>query len=107
MRGYVYLICDPETELYKIGVTRGSLENRIKKLQTGNGAPLHVTAYHMSEYPYRVETMLHNRYANKRELNEWFRLDDSDVLGFNSVCGEVEETIKFLSDNPFFMKKIH
>ena len=39
--GYVYLLCENgDNELYKIGVTSGSIENRIKKLQTGNGNKL-------------------------------------------------------------------
>ena len=36
MGGYVYLICDPDKDAYKIGVTRNLNQNRIKKLQTGN-----------------------------------------------------------------------
>ena len=36
-KGYVYLLGDFEKEgAYKIGVTRGTIERRIKKLQTGN-----------------------------------------------------------------------
>ena len=30
--GIVYLICDPASDLFKIGVTHGSIEKRIKQL---------------------------------------------------------------------------
>lgn len=106
MSGYVYLICDPETELYKIGVTRGSIEKRLRKLQTGNGTALHVAAYHPTEYPYRVEKMLHNRYAGRRAMNEWFDLEDEEVFSFLDACKEIEGIISALSDNPFFTKKL-
>ena len=41
--GIVYLIGDySKNHCYKIGVTRGKLENRLKKLQTGNSGQLFV-----------------------------------------------------------------
>jgi len=105
--GTVYLICDASNNLYKIGVTRGSVAKRLKKLQTGNGTELFLTTYHTSQYPYRIETMLHNHFHSKNELNEWFRLDLNDIVNFRETCKLMEERIEILKDNPFFMKKIH
>jgi hypothetical protein len=103
-RGFVYLICDPSTDLFKIGLTTGKLENRLKKLQTGNGTELHLVTFHETEYPYKIEKMLHNHFSNKKELNEWFNLDTDDINTFNEICEKKEEIIKSLSDNPFFEK---
>lgn len=100
--GYIYLICDPSTDLFKIGLTTGSIENRLKKLQTGNGTEMHVVTYHQTKYPYKVEKMLHNRFFSKKELNEWFKLDSDDIKNFNDACNEIEVIISSLSDNPFF-----
>lgn len=105
--GIVYLICDSANDLYKIGVTRGDVNKRLKKLQTGNGTELFLSSYHVSQYPYRIETMLHNHFQSKKELNEWFRLSIDDVVNFLNICQMMEERIKSLEDNPFFMKKIH
>ena len=105
-KGTVYLICDPVNELYKIGVTCGSPQRRLKKLQTGNGTELHFVHMHESEYPFRVEKMLHNRFFSHNELNEWFSLTPEEVIEFGSHCEEVEALIEALKDNPFFMKRI-
>ena len=103
-KGFVYLICDPSTDLFKIGLTTGKLENRLKKLQTGNGTELHLVTFHKTEYPYKIEKMLHNHFSNKKELGEWFNLDTDDINSFNEICEKKEEIIKSLSDNPFFEK---
>jgi hypothetical protein len=63
--------------------------------------------YHISEYPYRIETMLHNHFSAKNVLNEWFDLSHEDVVNFRNICKIMEERIKCLEDNPFFMKQIH
>lgn len=107
MAGLVYLICDPSTELYKIGVTRGPVEKRIKQLQTGNGTEVHLVHKHVTEYPYRVESILHSRFSYLRAEGEWFHLSPDDVSAFPSICETIEKNIEILSDNPFFMKNIH
>ena len=106
MGGYVYLICDPLTDYYKIGVTRGKIENRIKKLQTGNGTELHVVSYYFCEHPFKLEKLLHARFNPKRVLNEWFSLSPSEVIHFQDICHETEETLNVLMENPFFNKKV-
>ena len=105
--GTVYLICDPETELFKIGVTSGSVEKRLKKLQTGNGAQLHITSLHESEHPFKVEAMLHRKYCAKKTVNEWFSLEPEDVFDFNKTCDAFETILESLTDNPFFNKERH
>lgn len=101
-RGFVYLICDPSTDLFKIGVTNGKLENRMKKLQTGNGTELHLVLSYETEYPFKIEKMLHNHFLNKKELNEWFNLDIDDISTFIELCKNKEEIVKSLLDNPFY-----
>ena len=100
--GYIYLICDPATDLFKIGLTTGDIEKRIKKLQTGNGTELHVVYVRQTDHPYKLEKMLHNHFFAKRVLNEWFALDSDDLERFNDVCVVKEALIESLKDNPFF-----
>ena len=40
--GYVYLIYDKNNNSYKIGVTKGDTNKRLKKLQTGNSCELEI-----------------------------------------------------------------
>lgn len=101
--GYVYLICENgDNELYKIGVTKGSVENRIKKLQTGNGNKLICVNSFKSNRPYKLESLLHSHFANDREEGEWFLLSKEQVESFTSLCEKYEGVIEALKDNPFF-----
>lgn len=101
-KGYIYVLCDPSTDLFKIGLTTGSIEKRMKKLQTGNGTELHIITYHETNYPYKVEKMLHNKFNPKKELNEWFALTQEDISNFHETCEQIENVISSLTDNPFF-----
>lgn len=104
--GYVYLICDPANDTFKIGVTRDLKSNRIKKLQTGNSTELFISSIYKTKYPFRMENMLHTKFSGKNELNEWFNLNSSEVGQFNNICKEIEETIESLLDNPYFNKNL-
>ena len=102
---YVYLLCDSgQDNTFKIGVTRGSIEKRIKKLQTGNGEEIFLVNYYETEYPFIIEKMMHQKYFSDKKLNEWFYLDSESVSNFKKDCEEFEEIIECLKDNPFFKK---
>lgn len=103
--GYVYLICDSKNDYYKIGVTTGKIENRIKQLQTGNGTELFVRDYFKTEYPFKLEKILHSKFITKKVLNEWFKLSIEDVCGFKNTCEELQHTVEVLLNNPFFNKR--
>lgn len=92
--GYVYLMCDANSDLYKIGVTTGSVEDRMKKLQTGNGNEIHIISYFKSEKPFRLERTLHKLFYVKNSLNEWFSLGAEDVLNFKETCQKYEDLYK-------------
>lgn len=101
--GYVYLICENgDNELFKIGVTCGNVEDRIKKLQTGNGNKLICIKSFYSDNPYRLEKMLHGHFSQDREEGEWFLLSKEQVESFTSICELYQKNIDALKDNPFF-----
>lgn len=106
MGGYIYLICDPSNDAYKIGVTRNINSNRIKKLQTGNPSELYIIKTYKCDYPFRLEKMLHFKYSNKRILNEWFDLTIDDITNFENICESLNNQIKLLQQNPFFNKNL-
>ena len=104
---YVYLLCDSgQDNTFKIGVTKGPIEKRIKKLQTGNGCEIFLANYYETDYPFIIERMMHQKHFSDKKLNEWFTLDSESVANFKKDCQEFEETIKALKDNPFFNKKL-
>lgn len=103
-KGFVYLIFDPCSELYKIGVTKNICKNRLKQLQTGNATVLELKNYHESSFPYRVESMVHASLKPKKVLNEWYRLSATDAANFNKMCEHAEKTIDILKENPYFIK---
>lgn len=102
--GWIYLIKENgDDALYKIGVTRAKMpESRLKKLQTGNGNKLILVEKFLSSKPFKLETMLHNKFQFNREEGEWFLLSQEDVDNFISICENFEQIIHDLKDNPFF-----
>lgn len=104
--GYVYLICDPKNDYYKIGVTTGSIEKRIKKLQTGNGTELHVVSWFECAYPFKLEKLLHAKFCSEREDGEWFSLSTNEILNFKKICEETQRTVDILMENPYFNRSL-
>lgn len=104
--GYIYLICDPSQNTYKIGVTRNLVQNRIKKLQTGNSSELHIVYTIPTDFPFRLETLLHNKFKDKQVYGEWFSLTDEDVKNFKSTCNNLIDIMTSMENNPYFMKNI-
>lgn len=103
--GYVYLLCcTNENNVYKIGVTRGKLENRIKKLQTGNSGEIKLFKSYWTKYPFLLEKRLHLHYSNSNVLNEWYQLDYDEACNFETICKQEEKLIDSLENNPFMQK---
>lgn len=106
-KSFVYLLGDFEKPgVYKIGVTRGALSKRIKKLQTGNSGEIYICKYYQTEYPFYIEQQLHHRYAPNNVKNEWFEISDEEFFKFEKTCKFFEELIEILKENPFFAKNI-
>lgn len=102
--GYVYLIEDVNNNTFKIGITKGDPNKRLKKLQTGNSTELTIKYLFETEYPYRIETMLHNHYDDVNERDEWFNLENPEE--FIDKCNKFADIIENMKDNPYFMKNL-
>jgi len=104
--GVVYLLGDSGKEgEYKIGVTTGKIENRIKKLQTGNSGKIYLINSYNTDHPFIMEKMLHTKYFADRSLGEWFELPFDEVVKFSETCEKMQNTINALKENYFFKKK--
>ena len=105
--GYVYLLMDStDEELYKIGVTRGSIDKRIKELQTGNGNEISLCRYYKTKHPFLIEKKLHEHHIGQKSSGEWYKLEKEDVFNFEQECESLEKMFESIKDNPFVQKKI-
>ena len=100
MSGFVYLLCDGEK--FKIGMTKKKdINQRIKELQTGNPYEIWLHSYYETEYPLKIEKMMHVKHTSSNVKNEWFDLTVQEVLNFKNECKECEKILEILKDNPF------
>ena len=105
--GYVYVLGDFTREnIYKIGVTRGNVEKRIKKLQTGNSGEIFLCMKHWTKYPFFIERKLHDKFPENRIMNEWFMLEKEGINQIKDIIRKEEELIEIMKDNPFFVKQL-
>ena len=102
--GFVYLIGESDNEgKYKIGSTKAKdINKRMKQLQTGNSSPLFLKSYYQTDKPFKLETMLHNKFKEKNTIGEWFEMNDKDIIAFNEICDKYQNIIDSLNENPFF-----
>jgi len=106
--GYVYLIIEGDQhgeEKYKIGITKNDPEERLKKLRTGNSGDLSVLKKYRSKNYKKIEKWLHRKHRSKRTIsnNEFFHLEDSDVINFIEDCKNIDEIVSTLKElNPFY-----
>lgn len=99
---YVYLLgVSGQDNTFKVGMTRGDINKRIKQLQTGNGEEIYLVNFYKTEYPFFIERLLHTKLYPKQKRNEWFNLDINDVVNFKLYCEEIEKQAHALKDNPF------
>lgn len=102
---FVYLLGDSgQDNTFKIGMTRGPVEKRIKQLQTGNGEEIYLVNIYETKYPFFVERLLHQKLYPKQKRNEWFNLDINDIVDFKEYCRAIEEQAYALENNPFAKK---
>lgn len=77
---HVYIISCENSDMHKIGRTSGSVQKRLKSLQTGNpnklGIYLDINVRNDSE----LEAKMHQFFKEKRgKIGEWFLLDKKDL----------------------------
>lgn len=105
MIGSVYLLCDPSTDLFKIGMTRSCVSKRIKELQTGNSCEIHLVKKFDTSIPSFIESSLHRHFMAKHSLNEWYNLELQDIIDFEETCNYYEKIAEAMKDNQFFKYK--
>ncbi len=103
--GIIYLISDPSTDSFKIGITSGNnTQKRKKQLQTGNAEELLIQSCYESKNYKKIEQMFHNHYSHRHVHGEWFSLTVKEVYGFSEQCEKFDTIIESLKENKFFQK---
>jgi len=104
--GVVYLLGENGKEnIYKIGVTTGKVENRIKKLQTGNSGEIYLIDQYETEFPFVMEKQLHQKYYSDKVKGEWFMLPFEEVTKFKEECKKIDDNLKILKEHNYYFKK--
>jgi predicted Zn-dependent protease with MMP-like domain len=84
--GYVYIL-KAENGLYKIGKSR-SPQTRVNNIRTASPVKIEVYRVFMSTEYSDTEIRLHELFADFREIGEWFRLTDEELLTIDEMQGD-------------------
>src|SRR5688500_16739674 len=80
----VYFIQKGNRDVYKVGMSGGSAEARLRSLQTGSDEPLALCAPIKCGSPHaaaELERRLHSAFEAKHLSGEWFGLTWTDIQG--------------------------
>jgi hypothetical protein len=99
----VYLISSElnDSILYKIGITKREVKDRLKELKTGNAARLDIINVFESKWATKIESNLH-AYFNMKKISgskEWFNLEEKDVEEFMNRCQSIHNNLELISNN--------
>lgn len=92
---FVYLLKNTSNDEYKIGISKHP-QQRLSEVQTGNASKIEIIDTFETEYAYKIETSLHNKYGYVRKEGEWFTLSLKEEVEFISDCKRIENNIKIL-----------
>ena len=98
----IYLISNSlyEETLYKIGITKRAVSERLKDFKTGNPNDFNIVHVYVAEnYAHTIESTLHRRYKTKRVSGEWFELNQSEVDSFLNDCELLYQNFLMLSES--------
>lgn len=85
--------------LYKIGITKRKISERIKELKTGNASDLLIVDSFKSKWARKIEANFHRSLKDKRVSGEWFDLEESDILEFKSKCKSLHDNFEIIENH--------
>lgn len=89
--GYVYLLQISGTNLYKIGMTYKTPDQRIAQFAPKMPYTAELVYTKQSANPIALEASLHQFYAELRENGEWFRLSAADYASLIEYLDTLKE----------------
>lgn len=101
MENIVYFVRQADDNIFKIGITSGTMKKRLTGLQVGNPKKLRVYGeLKTSESHRKIESFLHSKLKELRLEGEWFNLDSSQV---DAIIKELQGA-KITEQQPNFFK---
>ena len=104
----IYLISSDTNgkKLYKIGITKRSIPERIKEFKTGNASELLIVDSFVSKWARKIEATFHRSLKPKKISGEWFDLDEEDIDTFKSKCIAMNENFEIIeSSNTYYIDR--
>ena len=89
--GYVYLLNIKGTDLYKIGMTYKTPDQRIAQFAPKMPYTAELVYTKQSANPMALEASLHQFYDDLRENGEWFRLSAADYASLIEYLDNLKE----------------
>lgn len=86
---------------YKLGVSIDP-KKRFKQHKTSNPNLTEIVYEFESNWPFKIETALKNRFAHLSIDGEWYNLSPDDVENFKDACLKTEQSIEFIYNNSTF-----
>ena len=112
--GYVYVVSnnDMKDGQYKIGITRRTIEERMKELGSGasHSFGMNVHGYVYCDDCFEVESKLHKYFANQRinQINprkEWFKTTLEDITKAFKTLFDIDIVLNDVSDENYLYSK--
>jgi len=100
----IYLLNEQHTTNYKIGVTKSDTNKRKSSLQTGNSNAIINIMEFKTQYPYKVEKLLHRHFSKTRLYGEWFTLTDNQAMNFINTCQSYQNVVDYMLEHNQFYK---
>ncbi len=83
----IYIV--KSSEYYKIGMTKGSLADRVAQLQTGNPLKIEQIAFAEVYDAPKIERLIHKELDVRRLSGEWFNLDEDMLTGLLNALDDM------------------
>ena len=96
-KSYVYILKVSSDGIYKVGVSK-NVEKRVKQLQTGNPEKIEIVKTFLSDYPYKIESVLHRSYQRNHVQGECYYLSEKDIENFEERCSICEQNFSIMED---------
>lgn len=105
MTGFVYLLKSYNEEVgdvYKIGISKNKIEERLRNLRTGNPNEIEVIhIYHTKIKNSKLEARLHRMFKHHLVKGEWYNLPTEDVNNFMNICEVLEKALLQIEKPPY------
>ena len=104
----IYLISSDTNgkKLYKIGITKRSILERMKEFKTGNAAELIIVDSFVSKWARKIEASFHRSLKSKKVSGEWFDLEEEDIASFKQRCETMHENFEIIeSVNTYYIDR--